>query len=165
MDKSEKDKKKDSTGIMLGHQHGIKNFLRMVNSGMSHNIGVTLVQNKRLTKQFNCSMKFEATFKIDAEELMQVDDKKHPYPNVTGSFQISPNNKGKYSYCAPAIKGSLTLLKKNFYMKIAHYSLFVIAIAMINIVVAVRFITRMISGEIDPNKYSMLTMFLISGMD
>jgi hypothetical protein len=50
-------------------------------------------------------------------------------------------------------------------MKIAHYSLFVIAIAMINIVVAVRFITRLISGDIDPNKYSMLTMFLISGMD
>jgi hypothetical protein len=75
---------------------------------MTHNIGVTLIQNKLPTKNFNCSMKFEATFKIDPEELMEVDNKKHPFPNVTGSFQISPNKKGKYSYCAPAIKGTLT---------------------------------------------------------
>ena len=95
-------------------------------------------------------MQFETKFEIDAEKLLIKDE--NYIPDVSANFTISPNNKGKFKDCAPSIKGKLFLLKKNYYLKIAHYSLFVIAVAMINIIASVRFITRLISGDIDPNK-------------
>lgn len=139
-----------------------QDFLRVIDYRKEPSV-ITKYVHRRQVFQFNCSVIAEVTYEINPEALQ---DKNRDLTNeVSASFRIYPKKTGIHKNCAEPIKGELRLFTKDFYNKISRYSLYMIALAMINITICVKVITKIYHGESDPHRYSIFTQIMIASMD
>ena len=139
-----------------------QNFLRVMDYRKEPSV-ITKYVKRKIVKQFNCSMIGELNFKIDPEAL--VDKTKDLTKEISGSFKIYPKKNGLHKNCGVPIKGEQRLFTKDFYNKISRYSLYMIAIAMINITISVTLIEKIYHGHSDPHRYSMFSQLMIASFD